>query len=224
MKRTLTVSALALALAGLGAASGLAQQTTAPAANAPAAQDAHWRGDNERGWRDGRRGRGGEERFGRGGRHDRGDRGGRHGGRRDGGGMLRGLQAFDANSDGAITQAEIDQFRQGQITRFDADGNGTLSVEEYQALWLEQMRERMVDAFQEHDDDGNGQVTAEEFNERYAGLVERLDRNGDGQLSPDDRRRGNRRAQPEQAPAQPGGNAAPQPGPGATPAPAPAPL
>ena len=82
------------------------------------------------------------------------------------------------------------------------------------------MRERVVDAFQDHDDDGNGQVTAEEFNERYAGLVERFDRNGDGQLNQDDRGRG-RRAQPQQAPAQPEKNTAPQTAPGVAPTPAP---
>ena len=100
------------------------------------------------------------------------------------------IEAFDANKDGAVSQAEIDQFRQGQITRFDANKDGSLSLDEYQALWLDQRRERMVDAFQEHDDDGNGQVTGEEFNKRFAGLVERLDRNGDGQLNADDRGRG----------------------------------
>ncbi len=136
---------------------------------------------------------------------------------------MRNMQAFDANGDGAVTQAEIDQFRQGQITQFDANRDGTLSVDEYQALWLDQMRERMVDAFQAHDNDGNGQVTAKEFNQRFAGMVERMDRNGDGQLSQDDRR-GNRRGQSQQEPAQPGGNAAPQAAPGAEPAPAPAPL
>ena len=72
--------------------------------------------------------------------------------------------------------------RQGQVAQFDANKDGALSLEEYQALWLDRMRERMVDAFQEHDDDGNGQVTPEEFNERFSALVERLDRNGDGQV------------------------------------------
>ena len=135
--------------------------------------------------------------------HDRGGRHGYHHGRGDrrghGRDMMRQFQTFDADGDGRITQAEIDQFRQNQITRFDADRNGTLSLEEYQALWLDAMRERMVDAFQEHDDDGDGQVTAEEFNERYTGLVERFDRNGDGVLSPEDRgmrRRGAAATQP----------------------------
>ena len=173
MKKILTISALALTTA-IGAASVAHGQDAKPPV-----QTAFW------GW-----GHGDE------GRHDgpgRFDRGGRHGPRGDfgrDGGPRKMMEAVDANKDGAVTQAEIDQFRQGQITRFDANKDGSLSLDEYQALWLDQMREAMVDVFQEHDNDGNGQVTAEEFNKRFASLVEHLDRNRDGQLNTDDRGHG----------------------------------
>jgi Ca2+-binding EF-hand superfamily protein len=175
MRKLLTISALALTTAIGATAVAYGQDAK------PSMQTAFW------GWGHGDEGRhDGPGRFGRGGQH------GPHGDfRRDGGPRAgRMIEAFDANKDGAVTQAEIDQFRQGQITRFDANKDGTLSLDEYQSLWLDQMRERMVDAFQEHDDDGNGQVTSEEFNKRFAGLVERLDRNEDGELSADDRGRG----------------------------------
>ena len=55
------------------------------------------------------------------------------------------FEAFDANQDGTLTQAEVDQARQAKLAEFDADGDGSLSLEEYQALWLDAMRERMVD-------------------------------------------------------------------------------
>lgn len=109
-----------------------------------------------------------------------------HRGGRRGGGM-RMLEIFDTNGDGAVTQAEIDAFRAEQIATHDTDGDGSLTLEEYQALWGEVMRERMVDQFQRHDDDGDGVVTAEEFNERFGRIVERMDRNGDGQLDQEDR-------------------------------------
>jgi Ca2+-binding EF-hand superfamily protein len=51
------------------------------------------------------------------------------------------------------------------------------------------MRERMVDQFQAHDDDGDGLVTVEEFGERYGSMVRRLDRNDDGEITQDDLRR-----------------------------------
>lgn len=193
MKKTLIVSTLALAVVGVAAVAGHAQNT-AGANDRPAVQKADWRGHH--GWQD----RG--ERHGR-----RGDREGWRGGH--GGAFFERLKEFDADKDGAVTQAEVDQFRQGQIARFDTDKDGTLSLQEYQGLWLERMRERMVDAFQAHDDDGDGKVTADEFNERFADLVQRLDRNGDSKLDPADRGR----RQMMQAPQEDGDEPAPAPQP-----------
>jgi Ca2+-binding EF-hand superfamily protein len=99
------------------------------------------------------------------------------------------FESFDANQDGTITQAEIDETRSSRLAEFDADGDGSLTIEEYQVLWMDAMRERMVDQFQAHDDDGDGLVTVEEFSERYDSLVRRFDRNDDGQLTQDDLRR-----------------------------------
>jgi hypothetical protein len=209
MKKILTISGLALAVAAFGSVAGQSQER--PAVERGAGQEASWRGEHRDGPPHFRHGRRGDERSGRagrhGGRHDRGPHGGRD--------IVRQFQDFDLDSDGAITQAEVDQFRQNQINQFDANKDGMLSLDEYQALWLDQMRERMVDAFQEHDDDGDGQVTAEEFKERFERLVERFDRNDDDRLSEEDGRR-NRRSERGQAPA-PEQDATPQ----AAPAPAP---
>jgi Ca2+-binding EF-hand superfamily protein len=117
--------------------------------------------------------------------------GGGHHGRGHGGGAWL-FESFDANGDGRLTQIEIDEVRQGRLQEFDADGNGSLSLEEYQALWMSAMRERMVDRFQAHDDDGDGQVTVEEFAEPFNRMVSRLDRNEDGELSEDEIRRRDR--------------------------------
>ena len=110
---------------------------------------------------------------------------GRHHGQR----FERLLQAYDSNGDGKLTQAEIDGVRAERLAKFDANGDGQLNLQEYEALWLDAMRERMVDRFQRHDDDGDGQVTAEEFGERFSRMVARRDRNGDGELSREDFRR-----------------------------------
>jgi Ca2+-binding EF-hand superfamily protein len=122
---------------------------------------------------------------------------GRHHGGGHGGGM-RFFEQFDANQDGRITQAEIDEVRRSRLTEFDQNGDGSLTLEEYQALWLDAMRERMVDQFQAHDDDGDGMVTAEEFGERYDRMVSRLDTDDDGEVTLDEmRRRGDRRGDSE---------------------------
>src|SRR5918995_1082498 len=112
-----------------------------------------------------------------------------HGGGHHGGGAMRLFEQFDANQDGRLTQAEIDQARQSRLAEFDQDGDGSLSLEEYQALWMDAMRERMVDRFQSHDDDGDGLVTSEEFAEPFGRIVSRLDRNDDGELTADEMRR-----------------------------------
>lgn len=102
--------------------------------------------------------------------------------------LQRLIENFDTNADGDITQAEIDTARTARLAEFDANSDGALSLEEFEALWLDAMRDRMVDRFQSHDDDGDGLVTGEEFNQRFANLVSRHDQNGDGLLNTDDRR------------------------------------
>jgi hypothetical protein len=65
---------------------------------------------------------------------------------------------------------------------------------------MEQRRARMVRAFQRHDQDGNAELTADEFNRRASQIVERMDRNGDGKLSKEDRRgrnKGRRNEKPD---------------------------
>jgi len=114
-------------------------------------------------------------------------------GHRDGGrGVYRMIETFDTNGDGGVTQEEIITMRRTRLSEFDANNDGSLDLSEYQALWLDAMRERMVDQFQAHDDDGDGLVTVEEFNERFANLVKRRDSNGDGVLNADDTKRPSR--------------------------------
>lgn len=105
-------------------------------------------------------------------------------------------ETYDADGDGAVTQAEIDGARAARAAEFDLDGDGTLSLSEYEALWLDAMRERMVRRFQRHDRDGDGLVTAEEFQRRTSNLVMLRDRNGDGALSIEDLRPGRRAEAP----------------------------
>jgi Ca2+-binding EF-hand superfamily protein len=143
---------------------------------------------------------------GHGGGHGmRGHHGGEH---RDSGARLHlqeMLETYDADGDGGVTQSEIDEWRANRLREFDTDGNGQLSLDEYRALWLDAMRERMVDQFQAHDDDGDAQVTADEFGERTSRLVMVHDRNDDGVLNLEDTRGGRGGDRPGDAPQEDGG-------------------
>lgn len=136
-------------------------------------------------WRGGHGGYYGEHHRGHGMGHggmfgddDHGSRMGRH--------FMGMFDTFDTNGDGKLTQDEIDQERAKRLAAFDADGDGKLTLKEYEALWLDAMRERMVDRFQSHDDDGDGFVTVAEFSHPYDKVVRLMDRNGDGAISRDD--------------------------------------
>lgn len=127
------------------------------------------RGDHDAAMR-GRRGDREEYRIGRG--HGRG-------------GERRLIEQFDRNNDGRVDRAEIDATRRARLAEFDSDRDGRLSLDEYQALWLERFRSRMVDAFQTLDEDGDAQVTEAEFlapGERLAmRLTQRRGRGAPGQ-------------------------------------------
>ena len=105
------------------------------------------------------------------------------------------LHSIDADGDGKLTQAEIDKARNDRHSAHDADGDGSLGLEEFAHLWHETTHPLTVRAFQMLDTDGDAMVTRAEYDRPLARIVERLDRNGDGALSPDDRwrhRRDNR--------------------------------
>ncbi|MEM7547716.1 MAG: EF-hand domain-containing protein [Pseudomonadota bacterium] len=118
-------------------------------------------------------------------------RGGRHGrSHRGGGEILRNIfDAADTDNDGAVTQAEIDAYRAARLAEVDISGDGALSIAEFDTLYRDLTRPRMVDAFQKIDANGDGQIAPDEIDRSVARLVERLDRDGDGELTLERRRR-----------------------------------
>ena len=161
VSRLLPAGFLALILAGTGGMIATAQTAPAEAERPSAGQQvrhAHFRGGDH----------------------------GHHGPRGGFGGddMFRPLfDTVDADGDRTVTQEEIDTYRASRLAEVDASGDGALSIEEFDTLYREFTRPRMVDAFQELDADGDGVISPEEMDIRVSRLVERLDRDGDGQLT-----------------------------------------
>ncbi len=113
---------------------------------------------------------------------------GGHGPRRGGGEMMQTLMiAIDADKSGSITQAEIDTFRAAKLALTDTSKDGALNLDEFAAAYNNMLKNRMVDAFQNLDDDGNGSITTAELDARFGSVVASMDRNGDGALSQADR-------------------------------------
>lgn len=145
---------------------------------------------------DGWRGHGGgfHSGYGHGGGYGSGHWGGHGGGKGGHGGrMAMMMQYFDSNGDGAVSREEIEQVRDERFAAFDADGDSALTLAEFEGLWLDFMRERMVDGFQRFDADGDGRITVAEMNRPLDRAVQRMDRNEDGVIDRSDfKRRGMR--------------------------------
>lgn len=88
----------------------------------------------------------------------------------------------DADKNNELTQEEIDTFRAAKISEVDVSGEGSLSIEEFDTLYREFTRSRMVDLFQDIDADGDGNISPAELDDRLGSIVERMDRDGDGVL------------------------------------------
>jgi len=105
------------------------------------------------------------------------------GGGQMGGGMMGGqmgpmtyLHGMDADDNGKVSPDEARAGLAKKLAEFDANGDGALSIDEFESLHSAAIREKMVDRFQMLDNDGDGAVSAEEMTapaERMAKMMKR---------------------------------------------------
>lgn len=94
-------------------------------------------------------------------------------------------QMMDADGDGEVTPEEMRGMMQAKLTEHDTDGDGSLSIDEFEALHSAMMREMMVDRFQHLDADGDGAVTSEEMM-APAAKMERMHKMREGMMQRQD--------------------------------------
>ena len=97
------------------------------------------------------------------------------------------FESIDTDSDGKLSQTEIDKVRNDRHATHDGDHDGNLNLDEFAGVWHETTRPLTVRAFQMLDKDGNALISRAEYDRPLANIVERLDRNDDGGLSMSDR-------------------------------------
>lgn len=102
------------------------------------------------------------------------------------GGMMT---QYDTDGDGTVTPQEIAAARAALFGDADQNADGALSLDEFESVWVAMADGRMVRMFQRLDRDGDLTITEAEATRPTANLVARMDRNGDGVLSIEDRSR-----------------------------------
>src|SRR5690606_32384531 len=92
-----------------------------------------------------------------------------------------------------ISFEEFSAAMQNRLTGSDADGDGTLTVEEIAAqLQKEHFRRQAQRMIQRFDTNGDGKLTTAEVESRQKKLYAVMDRDDSGVIEPDEMRRGGR--------------------------------
>jgi Ca2+-binding EF-hand superfamily protein len=91
------------------------------------------------------------------------------------------LQRYDADGDGVISLQEFQAAGDAMFAQLDADGDGRISAEEFAAF-----ERRHARGFARMDADGDGYVTKAEFDDARMARFNALDVNGNGVIDADE--------------------------------------
>jgi len=117
----------------------------------------------------------------------------------DGKGKGKFMEYFDSNQDGVVTISELNEASKQRYAKMDADGNGTVSMEEFQAYVGDRKAQWREQRFAEMDANGDLQVSKQEYilyrQQRAEQRYLDMDADNDGVVSKEEylnRKRGNR--------------------------------
>ena len=105
-------------------------------------------------------------------------------------GKGRFMALFDSNNDDVVTTEEFKQAAAERFAKMDADGNATVSKEEFRTYIMEKRQKRNEMKFQKIDLNKDGNVSEAEYLEYKQKKAQRrfarMDKDGDGVLSTDE--------------------------------------
>jgi Ca2+-binding EF-hand superfamily protein len=101
--------------------------------------------------------------------------------------------AYDANHDGTVTRAELEQGLRAEFAKVDARGKGCLDADQARAVNQERWAKDQSTYSPLVDFKGNGCIDFGEFAAQPRSLFEQMDTNGDGKVTPEELRPRERR-------------------------------
>ncbi|MGI9367533.1 MAG: EF-hand domain-containing protein [Ruegeria sp.] len=95
------------------------------------------------------------------------------------------FQELDADGNGEVSKAELEEHRNNRTAGADANGDGKISLEEMQAAAQKQAADRVAKMFERHDANKDGFISDDELPKpRNAGkMFDRIDADGNGAIS-----------------------------------------
>jgi Ca2+-binding EF-hand superfamily protein len=110
-------------------------------------------------------------------------------------GPMEMFQRADADNDGRVTRAEVETMLQARFREVDANGDGAVTIEEWQAYAArefgrrggdERVQQRRAAMFRGLDQNGDGRITIEEARVPVDAMFRAFDANQDGAVSRDE--------------------------------------
>lgn len=95
------------------------------------------------------------------------------------------FEMLDADGNGQVTQAEMQQHREAHFAETDSNGDGMLSSEEMMARGKDDASERVAKMISRFDENGDGMLSLDEMPEpkKKGDMFARLDKDGNGSIS-----------------------------------------
>ena len=94
--------------------------------------------------------------------------------------------AYDANHDGAVTRAELEQGLRAEFAKADANHKGCLDADEARVVNQERWQKDQSTYSPLVDFKGDGCIDFNEFAAQPRSLFEQMDANGDGKIAPEE--------------------------------------